>query len=374
MNLFKKTVDYKKLRHLAWVGTKKSLPATILCLSLFFMNMLIFGYKNAVIAVPLTLMFNRIKEFPPEKWHPYSMILINLALAVLTHFAAQNTYLCIILDFTVTYLMVFLLIDSDTSKAYYGYGFGLVLFQSFSTTTSELGLRLVAIICSSIIVILVLFVLYYMRHRNEHFIINRQILNPFKSIKAKTLYFISSVWTSIKSMVFMLRDHLFNPQSIDTDNFDFRKTRFAIRIALLVTFSFFIERVFNIPKGYWLPLNVFVMTLNFYEDSLVKIKQRVSGNIAGVFISAVLLHYLTGFVWHMVILSIATFLGYSVNNYLFRATYMTCYAIALSTLFMKQSEVFELRLAYVLLAAVIAIIGSRFIFTNRKRTGNEAER
>lgn len=73
MNLFKKTVDYKKLRHLAWVGTKKSLPATILCLSLFFMNMLIFGYKNAVIAVPLTLMFNRIKEFPPEKWHPYSV-------------------------------------------------------------------------------------------------------------------------------------------------------------------------------------------------------------------------------------------------------------------------------------------------------------
>lgn len=99
---------------------------------------------------------------------------------------------------------------------------------------------------------------------------------------------------------------------------------------------------------------------------MVKIKQRVGGNIAGVFISAILFHYITGFTGHMIILSIGTFLGYAVDNYLFRATYMTCYAIALSTLFMKQSEVFELRLAYVLLAAVIAIIGSRFIFANKK--------
>ncbi|MPN35079.1 hypothetical protein SDC9_182573 [bioreactor metagenome] len=166
----------------------------------------------------------------------------------------------------------------------------------------------------------------------------------------------------------MLRFHLFWDPSepLESGTFDFRLTRFAIRISLLVTFSFFLEQVFNIPKGYWLPLNVFIMTLNFYEDSMVKIKQRVGGNIAGVFISAILLHYITGFTGHMIILSIGTFLGYAVDNYLFRATYMTCYAIALSTLFMKQSEVFELCLAYVLLAAVIAVIGSRFIFANKK--------
>lgn len=363
-----KRLNLKHLRQSAWKGTKKSIPATTLCLLLFFMNMALFGYKNAVIAVPLTIIFNRLKDFSPDRWHPYSVMLINLVLAVTAHLADMNVWLCVTLDFAATYLMVFLLTDSDTSKAYYSYGFGLVLYQSFSTTVPELRLRLMAIVVSSAITTLGLVVMYFLKRRQTGFKLDPHIFNPFVRLGGKTRDFLKGTARAFKNLAAMLRFRLFTDpsQPLESGTFDFRLTRFAIRISLLVTFSFFLERVFNIPKGYWLPLNVFIMTLNFYEDSMVKIKQRVGGNIAGVFISAILLHYITGFTGHMIILSIGTFLGYAVDNYLFRATYMTCYAIALSTLFMKQSEVFELRLAYVLLAAVIAVIGSRFIFANKK--------
>ena len=123
-----KRLNFKHLRQAAWKGTKKSIPATTLCLLLFFMNMALFGYKNAVIAVPLTIIFNRLKDFPPDRWHPYSVMLINLVLATTAHLADMNVWLCVTLDFAATYLMVFLLTDSDTSKAYYSYGFGLVLY------------------------------------------------------------------------------------------------------------------------------------------------------------------------------------------------------------------------------------------------------
>ena len=78
-------------------------------------------------------------------------MLINLVLAVAAHLAGLKVWLCVTLDFVTTYLMVFLLTDSDTSKAYYSYGFGLVLYQSFSTTVPELSLRLIAIVVSSAI-------------------------------------------------------------------------------------------------------------------------------------------------------------------------------------------------------------------------------
>ncbi|MEG0310109.1 MAG: FUSC family protein, partial [Eubacterium sp.] len=250
----------------------------------------------------------------------------------------------------------------------FSYGFGFVLFQSFSITFHEMGSRLIAISYSSFLTFIALIIFFLITKKETGYSFNINILNPFYHLKEKIRLFITTLKKSFYNLLFILRIHLFTYDrlNIDATSFDLRKTRFALRIALLITFTFFLERIFNIPKGYWLPLNVFIMTLPFYEDSVIKIRERLIGNVAGVFVSALLLHFLKGYTWHMIILSVATFFAYAVNNYAFRSGYMTCYAIALSTLFMKESEIFELRLAYVFLAAIISIIGSRFIFVNKK--------
>ena len=38
--------------------------------------------------------------------------------------------------------------------------------------------------------------------------------------------------------------------------------------------SFFVIRRFSLPKGYWLPMTVFILALPFYEDSKARVYAR----------------------------------------------------------------------------------------------------
>lgn len=143
------------------------------------------------------------------------------------------------------------------------------------------------------------------------------------------------------------------------------KIRFSIRLALLIAISFSVEKMFSIPKGYWIPMTIFILTLPFYEDSKIKVKQRFNGTILGLCISFILFSIFTGKVSHIIILIITTFLMYAFSDYGTMTIYLTCYSLAITTISMGDNEAIILRFLYTAIAAVTVLFANNFILKNR---------
>lgn len=143
------------------------------------------------------------------------------------------------------------------------------------------------------------------------------------------------------------------------------KIRFAIRISILLSISFTFIRLFNIPKGYWIPMTIFLLTLPFYEDSKTRVKLRFRGTIIGLIISFILFSVFKSSISHIIILVICTFFMYAFSDYGTMTIYITCYALAITTIYMGDDEAIILRLIYTCLSALIVLFANNFILPNK---------
>lgn len=146
------------------------------------------------------------------------------------------------------------------------------------------------------------------------------------------------------------------------------KLRFSLRLSIIVSLGFAIEKFFNLPKGYWLPLNIFVLIIPFYEDSLKKVVSRLKGTMIGIVISFLLFSIFKTKESHMLIMALSNLLIYSMNNYASISIYITCSALSIASLTMGTEEVIILRLLYVFIAAIIASLSNKFILQSNNST------
>ncbi|HAT4139312.1 TPA: FUSC family protein [Clostridium perfringens] len=143
------------------------------------------------------------------------------------------------------------------------------------------------------------------------------------------------------------------------------KLRFAIRMSVIVTLAFFIIRRFSLPKGYWLPMTVFILALPFYEDSKARVYARFRGTILGVIVAFLLFSVFKGQEMHFVIILVTTFFMYAFKDYATMSIYVTCYALAITTISMSDGEAVILRLLYTGIAAILVLFANKFILPNK---------
>ena len=143
------------------------------------------------------------------------------------------------------------------------------------------------------------------------------------------------------------------------------KLRFAIRMSVIVTLSFFVIRRFSLPKGYWLPMTVFILALPFYEDSKARVYARFRGTILGVIVAFLLFSVFKGQEMHFVIILVTTFFMYAFKDYATMSIYVTCYALAITTISMSDGEAVILRLLYTGIAAIVVLFANKFILPNK---------
>lgn len=143
------------------------------------------------------------------------------------------------------------------------------------------------------------------------------------------------------------------------------KIRFAIRISFLLAISFTAIRAFNIPKGYWIPMTIFLLTMPFYEDSKKRVSLRFKGTVIGLIASFILFSIFTTHFSHIIILIICTIFMYAFNDYGTKTIYLTCYALAITTISMGDDEAIFLRLAYTCISALIVLFANNFILPSK---------
>ncbi|MDZ5253537.1 FUSC family protein [Clostridium sp. LIBA-8841] len=190
-------------------------------------------------------------------------------------------------------------------------------------------------------------VLKYLSEAIEHLNLHRFNLKKFLDFKENKEYF-----------------QVYSKYNFKLNEFKFR---FGIRMAIIVTLSFFVVRVFSLPKGYWLPMTVFLLALPFYEDSKARVYDRFRGTVLGVILAFILFSIFKGHEMHFVIILISTFFMYAFKDYATMSIYITCYALAITTISMRDGEAVTLRLAYTVIAALIVLFANKFILPNKNR-------
>lgn len=143
------------------------------------------------------------------------------------------------------------------------------------------------------------------------------------------------------------------------------RVRFAIRIGILLSFGFALNKIFEFPKEYWLPLSIYVMAFPYYEDSKKRIRERIFGTSIGLMISFLLFYIFRTRIDHKTIIIFATILMFSIDSYITKSIYTTLYAMAITSFSMNPDEAIILRFFYTMLGGIVAFIGNRFILPNK---------
>ncbi len=145
------------------------------------------------------------------------------------------------------------------------------------------------------------------------------------------------------------------------------RLRFALRQVLTLTPCLAFAWFSDLPNVYWIVISVFFMMIPFTDHTMKRIRDRVTGTIAGIVICLILFSVFRSFYARVIIMILANFMIYGANGYGPTVAYITCSALAISTIDTSIKSVLALRLLYTLIGAGIALIANRWIFPIRLR-------
>ena len=147
------------------------------------------------------------------------------------------------------------------------------------------------------------------------------------------------------------------------------QVRFALRLAVVLCVTFSFCKITGWEHAYWYPMTTFLMLMPYAEESLLKINNRILGTVAGLAVSFVmmsLVHSMGGRV--LVVVLMTCLMYYAPVTSWTMPMYATCYAMAISTLYLNLDAAILLRLVYVLLAAATTFLANRFLLPNTAKT------
>ncbi len=143
------------------------------------------------------------------------------------------------------------------------------------------------------------------------------------------------------------------------------QVRFALRLSVVLCVTFSFCWLTGWEHAYWYPMTAFLMLMPYAEESLLKINNRILGTVAGLAVSFVLMSLVHSMEGRVLVVMLMTCLMYYVPVTSWTMPmYATCYAMAISTLYLDLDLAILLRLVYVLLAALTTFLANRFLLPN----------
>lgn len=150
---------------------------------------------------------------------------------------------------------------------------------------------------------------------------------------------------------------------------DIFQIRFALRLSVVLGISFAFCRISGLNHSYWYPMTSFFMLMPSAEESNMKIKNRIIGTMAGVFLSFILMSGLKTPIEHIVIIFLATcFMYYVPVTSWTMPMYTTCYAMVLATMNLKLEDALIMRIIYVSMAAITTFLANHYLLPNTAKS------
>ncbi|WP_194190125.1 FUSC family protein [Clostridium chrysemydis] len=202
-------------------------------------------------------------------------------------------------------------------------------------------------------------------------------ISRYKSANYKTL---TESLTIIKSNILTLRNldysllkleysewktsEMFSLKFYTKENLKLSNIRFnfALRIGLTLTLTLFLSNIVSFYKFLWTSITIMSVMQPYYEDTLVKGKERALSNIIGILIILILLTLFQNKIFTIFILIISLFLAYGFKEYNKLSFFTAISSLSIASLNTNLKLITVNRLIFVILGIVIVYISNKFLF------------
>ncbi len=151
---------------------------------------------------------------------------------------------------------------------------------------------------------------------------------------------------------------------IDRESYAFK---FAMRLSILLSVCLFISQLFGLSYGRWLCFTIAALVQPDAESSHKKTIERLIGTGVGATIFVALITIFKEESQQMIIVLLSSYIGMYMNRYDFKMIFITIQALGGALLTATGSIVIGNRLFYIVVGAVIAYLGNKWLFPIRRK-------
>ena len=169
------------------------------------------------------------------------------------------------------------------------------------------------------------------------------------------------------------RAYLDKPKVIFREYFIIKSIRFkfAIRMAITLTFSIFMGELLGFYKVIWEIITIMSIMQPYYEDTILKSRERIKGNIIAILLTGAVIHLFDSKIITILILIISLYLLYGFKEYYKISLFAAIASICVSSLSVNINKLIFYRILYVIIGVGIVLLANKFIFPYKLRDGIE---
>lgn len=145
--------------------------------------------------------------------------------------------------------------------------------------------------------------------------------------------------------------------------------KFAMRMAITLTFSIFIAELLGYYKIIWAIITVMSIMQPYYEDTISKSRERIKGNIIAILFTGIVIHLFNTQWITILILVISLYLLYGFKEYYKISLFAATASICISSLSVNLNKLLIYRIFYVIIGVIIVLLANKFIFPYRLKDG-----
>ena len=145
--------------------------------------------------------------------------------------------------------------------------------------------------------------------------------------------------------------------------------KFAMRMAITLTFSIFIAELLGYYKIIWAIITIMSIMQPYYEDTISKTRERIKGNIIAILFTGIVIHLFHTQWVTILILVISLYLLYGFKEYYKISLFAAMASICMSSLSASLNKLLVYRIFYVIIGVMIVLLGNKFIFPYRLKDG-----
>ena len=145
--------------------------------------------------------------------------------------------------------------------------------------------------------------------------------------------------------------------------------KFAMRMAITLTFSIFIAELLGYYKIIWAIITIMSIMQPYYEDTISKTRERIKGNIIAILFTGIVIHLFHTQWVTILILVISLYLLYGFKEYYKISLFAAMASICMSSLSVSLNKLLVYRIFYVIIGVMVVLLANKFIFPYRLKDG-----
>ena len=162
--------------------------------------------------------------------------------------------------------------------------------------------------------------------------------------------------------IVLFKEH-FNKDSI--------RFKFAIRMSIALSVALLIGDILGMYKIIWAIITIMSIMQPYYEDTILKAKDRVVGNVAAIIFTGVVINIVDNKIITILLLVCALYLLYGFKEYYKISFFAAIASICIASLTKSVNILIVYRIVYVIVGVVAVLLANRFLFPYKLSNGIE---